>query len=158
MIASAFASTALALPGQTRREQEGRCDAMNAPSQSMRASWSRIRRSPGCWFFSGPGDLGRDDHLGSSAHWARNGERVELRFGSLSFTGTITGNRVIVRRESTHQSGSQWRVTETIQGSFTPPDDSNCAFVARYHYDECQQGGECPGSCHIDATIRFSRR
>lgn len=148
-----IAGTAFALPGE-----RGQCSAPTEPSMDMRASWSQIRSTSSCWFFSGPRNLGRDDHLGTSARWTRTGDRVELRFGNLSFTGTVSGNRVIVRRESTHTSGSPWRVTETIQGSFTPPDSDACALVARYHYDECERGTPCPGHCHIDATIRFTAR
>lgn len=157
MGALALPSIALALPPVSREPQ---CHGLPAASGPVRVRWASITRTQTCWFFSGPGDLGRDDHLGESAQWSRIGDRVSLRFDRAVFEGTIAGGRVSLRRVSRHAEGAGWSVTETIEGTLAATPGSSggadgCAtLVGRYHYDECDTaGGACPGHCHIDAAI-----
>lgn len=145
-------SIALALPPVARAPE---CHGLPAASGPVRVRWASITRTQSCWFFSGPGDLGRDDHLGESAQWSRTGDRVTLRLGGAAFEGTIAGARVSLRRVSRHAEGAGWIVTETIEGTLDTVGESACAtLVGRYHYDECDSaGGACPGHCHIDSAI-----
>lgn len=148
------AADARALPPVQRTPE---CRAFTGDTAPVHVGWSGITRSPTCWFFSGPGDLGRDDHLGDTAEWSRNADRVTLRFGPVVFGGTIAGDRVSLRRVSDHASGAGWRVTETIEGTLAR---EGCPrLIARYHYDECETSvGPCPGQCHIDAAIVIEGR
>ena len=43
-------------------------------------AWDDVRASEGCFFFSGPLELGRDDHLGTMAS-VRRGPSTEVAFG-----------------------------------------------------------------------------
>ena len=141
----------------TGPQPEGGCPAWNGESGDVAAQWGAPTRTPGCWFFSGPGELGRDDHLGARARWSRQGDAISRVFGSARFEGRLEGRRVRLTRASTHQAGSPWRVTETITGELR--ETNGCTtFVGRYHYDECEQGASCPGQCHIDADLRLTRR
>lgn len=152
LVAIALPSVALALP-PVARECSHAFDGTSGPVQ---VRWASIRRTDGCWFFSGPGELGRDDRLGTTAAWTRTGDQVSLRFGAVRFEGTIAGDRVTLRRVSEHASGRGWRVTETIEGTLT---GGACpTLTARYHYDECEIGSaSCPGQCHLDAAITLER-
>ena len=128
------------------------CRGLGEGDTEVRVQFAPPRTTDGCWFFSGPGALGRDDQLGATARWSREGARVKLRFAGAEFAGDVEGARVRLRRVSRHES---WQVTETIEGELS----GGCPSLhARYHYDECEDGGACPGTCHIDATVGVSSR
>src|SRR5262245_34249121 len=55
-----------------------------AGASTVLVGWGVVRSSPGCFFFSGPGDLGRDDHLGALASLA-----VGSASGQLVFDGDL---------------------------------------------------------------------
>jgi hypothetical protein len=133
----------------------------------VQVEWSSIVRTSGCWFFSGPPGVGRDDRLGTSAHWRRNGETATLAFGDLTFSGSP----MRLERVSSHDAGGAWTVQEVIEGEWraatiarhetTPCPPSDATFVGTYVYHECEERTRpsCPGRCTITAnvTLRAAR-
>ena len=124
-----------------------------APSH---ARWTGVQPSGGCWFFSGPGQLGRDRQLGSAVVVERSADRLAVAFDGARFEGALgPDGTVVLLRESGGVDGvSAWRTRETLTGRF-----SNETLVADYGYRECQfdgQGG-CPevsrGDCRIHAAV-----
>jgi hypothetical protein len=132
----------------------------------VQVEWSSIVRTNGCWFFSGPPGIGRDDRLGTSAHWRRTGETATLAFESNTFSGTATR----LERVSSHQSGGAWTVHEVIEGAWqapsiarhetTPCPPSDATFAGTYVYHECEERARpaCPGTCTITANIVLRAR
>jgi hypothetical protein len=137
-----------------------------ADDMAVQVEWSSIRRTPGCWYFSGPSDVGRDDRLGPEAHWRKNGETATLSFGALAFSGSP----VRLERTSAHDSGGRWTVTEVIEGQWqaatiarhetTPCPPSDATFTGTYRYNECEERARasCPGPCTITANIAIRPR
>jgi hypothetical protein len=114
-------------------------------------AWQVTSSTPSCFFFSGPGNLGRQDHLGNAAQWAASGPSVSLSFaGGLTFVGTRSGPQISLSRRSTHTYSGSWIVDETIVGSFT-----GNTFVGTYSYAECEAGNarNCPTNCTIRAQV-----
>lgn len=133
-------------------------------------TWSNVRSTQSCFFFSGPGGLGRDDHLGTSAQVELSAERATVDLGGARFAGR-TGERVSVSRVSTHRfSGGRWRVTERIVGRWAPGntryENTPCTRAggrtirARYSYQECDTSHPeaCPGHCTIEADVTLRLR
>lgn len=113
--------------------------------------WQVTSSTPSCFFFSGPGNLGRRDHLGTSAQWVASGPTVTLTFaGGLTFVGTRAGPQITLARRSTHSYSGTWIVDESIVGTF-----NGATFVGAYSYAECEAGNprNCPTSCAIRAQI-----
>jgi hypothetical protein len=115
---------------------------------TMRVAFREVVSSPGCFFFSGPGELGRDDRLG---------EHAELDAERLRFSPTIELTRVELpdgsvtwSRESIHEFGGPWRVREAI--TLLP---SGAGWVGRYRYQELSPGATTPGTCTIDARVEL---
>jgi hypothetical protein len=113
-------------------------------------TWSRVRASPGCWFFSGPGHLGRDDHLGWLASVDAGARRVEVRFGPHAFRGPRVPELALVRETNPRHLGP-WTVTETLDGKLT----ADGGFSGTYTYRECDRSGAegCPNRCVIRAGV-----
>ena len=115
-------------------------------------AWSGIQRNPGCFYFSGPGALGRDDQLGEQARWSETDEgEVLLDFGErIQFRGVRVGPRVFLSRRSAHDFGNKWRIDEQLEGEIIGD-----TFEARYAYQECDTSGTegCPGRCIIEARV-----
>jgi hypothetical protein len=135
------------------------CRSLAEGTANVDAGWGRPTSSNSCFFFSGPYDLGRDDHLGNAAQYQRQGDQVTVRFGNLVFTGQARGDRVRLRRVSDHSYGSTWTVTEVIDARFV---QSNGCTVLRgtYRYNECDTSRpqSCPGTCTISAPVTFTAR
>jgi hypothetical protein len=110
---------------------------------NARAQWNGIRRSEGCWFFSGPAPLGRDHRYGDRARLEKDGATMTLRFGDAVFTGRNDNGRVRLHRELTNK-GEGWRVSELITGSLRQGE-----LVARYRYRECAL--DETGACELGA-------
>lgn len=108
--------------------------------------WSGVTATSGCFFFSGPNGLGRDDALGTTA-CVTPGASARVSFGSAVFSGSTAG---LVRRSS-HRYGGEWQAHERLDGAL----QSDGRFSGSYRYAECQVGKACPGSCAISATVRF---
>jgi hypothetical protein len=115
----------------------------------MHATWTEIRSSGGCWYFSGP--AGRDARLWGDAVFDRDGERVTMNFGGAVFAGTYRDRVLELDRTSTHVFDKTWTVTETIRGEYLAG-----TVTAHYHYEECERGTRCPNECTIEATLAFS--
>jgi hypothetical protein len=117
--------------------------------------WSAITtETPGCFFFSGPTDLGRDDHLGSSGVLDASERGATLAFdGGPVFTGTMLGATIALGRSAPYEFSGTWTTRETITLASSGPD-----WVGHYHYDEIDPSTGRPSSCHIDATIAITRR
>lgn len=113
--------------------------------------WSEVQtETPGCFFFSGPGELGRDTQLGDGAAFAIGERRARLDFGSGAvFEGERVGERIMLERSSTHDFDGKWTVRETLTLDLAPAG----GWVGRYHYDEYPPGESSPGTCHIDASV-----
>jgi len=120
------------------------------PLAKLRIDWSNIVTQSDCFYFSGP--EGRDDHLEGDVTVDRNGSDVRLRIGDEIFTGTFRDNELAVQRQSSHDFGGPWNVTEIIRGRYREG-----LMRARYHYEECELGQACPGRCTIDAKLSFVR-
>lgn len=117
-------------------------------SSPVLVGWSAIESSPGCFFFSGPRDLGRDDHLGQLATLALSANGAQLVFdGALTFVGGATGPTLSLVRTAPHDYGGTWTTRETIVLS-----RSGETWVGTYHYDE-HDGASAAGTCHIDASL-----
>ncbi len=98
-----------------------------------------------CFYFSGPGTLGRDNQLGDSATY----DGSSLRFaGDLVFIQDSSGALV---RVANHEYEGTWMTRETI--TLSPQADH---FMGTYHYDEFGDGGTTPSQCHIDARIELA--
>ena len=110
-------------------------------------TWAVSEATPGCFFFSGPGRLGRNDSLGSRA-CVTPGPRPVISFGSAVFHGSPRG----IQRRSTHVHGGPWTVDEALSGGLS----GDGRFEGAYQYTECQQGSPCPGHCRIRATVSFT--
>jgi hypothetical protein len=100
-------------------------------------------QTPTCFYFSGPGELGRDDRLGASAIL----DETSLTFASGPEFG-LNASGVFVRASS-HDYDGIWTVHETI----TLTRSSENRFVGEYHYEEFEPGATTPGQCRIDARI-----
>ena len=119
---------------------------------SYSIEWRHVIAPEECFFFSGP--EGRDDRLTGTARFEREGTTLILHIGAAEFRGRVTEGTFELARHSAHQFGGPWTVDETITSNQT----IEAPIEARYHYTECEQDGECPGHCTIDATIIFRRR
>jgi hypothetical protein len=98
-----------------------------------------------CFYFSGPGDLGRNNQLGNSATY----DGSSLRFaGDLVFVLDSSGALV---RVANHEYEGTWMSRETI--TLSP---AGGGFVGSYHYDEFEGGSTTPGACHIDAQVQLA--
>jgi len=164
LITPGLASTAGALPPQERPPQQqpsetpGGCGNLSSDgSRDVRVAWGEASWTRSCFFFSGPGELGRDDQYGSSARWTRQGNRVRLAFGSAVFEGQVSGDRVRLTRRSEHSYGSTWTATEVIEGRVaTGQGGPACQFLqASYGYSECDTANshQCPSVCRIEAPL-----
>jgi hypothetical protein len=113
--------------------------------------WQDVRRTAGCFYFSGPAGLGRNDALGDLATWSAAGGRATLTFaGGQVFTGVRAGPQVELTRRTTYSSGGAWQVTEIIRGGFRGD-----VLEATYSYRECEAArpAACPGNCTIEARV-----
>jgi hypothetical protein len=116
----------------------------------MQVQWSDVTSSGGCFFFSGPDSLGRDDHLGARASYAQDGQTARLAFdGRVVFEGYLATQPFTLVRTSVHQYSGTWSVRET----FALDPLGQGAFRGRYHYDELDPSGNPTGSCNIDALV-----
>ncbi len=151
-----IASVAVAAP-----QQERGCSGLARGESTVNVRWAAPQSTAGCFFFSGPGSLGRNDSLGSTAALSWQGERMVLAFGRARFEGNERGGTVRLARRTTHAYSGNWRVTELIEGSLasTRRGDSTCTVLnASYRYQECGPGGPCPGQCTIAASMVVSAR
>lgn len=117
-------------------------------------TWTNITSSPTCFFFSGPGLLGRNDHLGSEATWRDDGGNLTLDFGeNVLFRGTRAGANVTLLRRSSQDYGSKWDIEEQISGTI-----SGALLTASYEYHECNttNPSECPSECEITAQLTIT--
>lgn len=131
-------------------------------------TWSNVRSTAGCFFFSGPQDLGRDDHLGGRARFEATTEGATLAFGAARFTGA-SAPEIHLSRTTTHDFGGAWRVTETLDGRWVTPAiqhhlDTPCTdaaprtIEARYVYHEYEGQASTPGHCTITADVTIRAR
>jgi hypothetical protein len=139
-------------------------DAPAAGARDVTVAWSDVRASQSCFFFSGPGALGRNDRLGGRARLDLRDGRAVLDFGGgVRFTGSA-GERVTLARTSEHDFQGTWRVTERITGTWqagverhldTPCTEAPRVAAAQYSYAECDTANpsSCPGPCTITATL-----
>lgn len=155
-----LASAALAEPVRRPPTEGGGCASIGPGTFPVRVAWSAPTATRSCFFFSGPGELGRDDHLGATAQLEHRGSAMTLRFGALAFTGAVRADAVALERVSQHQFGGAWTVTERITGTIA--DESRggrtCRVIrARYAYEECDGRTPCPGHCTIAAPLVIRR-
>lgn len=128
------------------------CDhaaAQNAPKPApkrLKVAWSKVKATPGCFFFSGPD--GRDIQLTGMAMLSQSGTEVTLTFAKATFRGSLTDGGFEVTRRGAHDFDGPWTVEENIRGGF-----AGTGVVARYRYTECQQGTKCPNTCTIEAEL-----
>lgn len=109
--------------------------------------WSGVSATPGCFFFSGPRRLGRDDQLGSTA-CVSPGSPARVAFGGAVFTGSTGG----LTRRSVHQFHGEWYADERLDGAL----QSDGRLNGTYLYEECEAGKACPGRCAIRASVTFT--
>lgn len=113
--------------------------------------WTNIQSTPGCFFFSGPGELGRDVSLGEQAEWVHDPAMLVLSFGDrVLFIGDSGRSPVVLMRHDTGVYGGKWQVVETLVG-----DLQQGLFRGRYQYHECEEG-ECRRGfdrCEITADV-----
>jgi hypothetical protein len=126
-------------------------------------AWSSVRSTDGCFFFSGPGALGRDTPLGNTARFEGTASGASLAFGGARFEGPSTPD-IRLARTSTHDFGGPWRVTETIEGRWVTPQtaphlDTPCTesppqvIEATYVYHEYEGSSRTAGHCTITANV-----
>lgn len=144
----------LSAPHSFARAKKDRCTPSPDRVDAVAVEWGRSTSVSSCFYFSGPGDLGRDDHLGARAAFLRSGDRITLSFGGLLFEGRIRGDRVTLERISEHDFDGPWKVTETIDATLGASED--CVVLrGTYRYAECDTspGASCPGPCSISAPL-----
>ncbi|RLB52520.1 MAG: hypothetical protein DRJ42_14660 [Deltaproteobacteria bacterium] len=137
------------------------CRPFEAAQLSVHAEWGQPTATNGCFFFSGPYELGRDDHLGPRAVFTRAGDRITARLGSrITFSGVVRGDRVQLRRVSDHEFGSTWTVTEIIDARFVNSATGCTELRGTYRYTECDTARpqSCPGRCTIATPVTFTER
>jgi hypothetical protein len=124
--------------------------AVGKLSGPVQITWRIENRTPNCFFFSGPFELGARDHLGISAEWIESGDRVTLKFGDHAFTGRRRAATIELERHSSHEYEGPWRADETIV-----LEQRGATAKGQYEYHECnlQNAGECPGKCAIVSGI-----
>jgi len=132
-------------------------------TREVRVSWQQVVHTGGCFFFSGPAELGRDTLLGTAARWEENGNAVTLAFGPARFVGDARHSPIGLERTAEHSYNGTWRITETIVGQWSKPSPltqtlspGQCPeFHGSYAYQECDEGNpaECPGRCRITAQL-----
>jgi hypothetical protein len=105
-----------------------------------------VTATDGCFFFSGPN--GRDIQLTGFATVSQSGTEVAIHFAQTVFRGKLTDGGFEVTRRSEHDYSGKWTIDENIRGKF-----ASGGVVARYRYNECQDGGACPGTCSIDGEL-----
>ena len=142
------------------RARKDRCTPTPDRVDAVAVDWGRSTTIASCFYFSGPGELGRDDHLGPRAAFLRSGDRIALSFGGLLFEGQVRGDRVTLERISEHDYDGPWRVTETIDATLGGRDD--CLVLrGTYRYAECDTARptNCPGPCSISTpmSVRATR-
>jgi hypothetical protein len=146
--------TSSATPGENANGGAGaETPAAEALPQGMDygVRWTEVQtETPGCFFFSGPGELGRDTQLGEAAAFAIGERRARLDFGGGAvFEGERAGEGITLERSSTHDFDGKWTVRETIRLHLAPAG----GWIGRYHYDEYSPGESSPSTCHIDANV-----
>lgn len=114
---------------------------------AVAVQWSGVRATDGCFFFSGPAGLGRDDALGEAA-CVVVGPRPAVDFGGARFTGAPSR----MTRRSTHTYNGAWTANEALTGALA----ESGGFSGTYSYAECGPGGPCPGTCRIEASVTFT--
>jgi hypothetical protein len=107
-------------------------------------SWDDIRATEGCFFFSGPLELGRDDHLGVEAT-ITPGPVTTVAFGPHTFRGP-RGEPLV--RESGHDFQGAWVVRESLRGTWSAD-----GFAGTYRYQEREHRDEGWGRCAITAHV-----
>lgn len=124
-----------------------------ASNETLNVSWSALVDTPPCFYFSGPEDLGRNDHLGRRAALSIVDQHVRLDFGSnILFDGELQGDRVTLHRSSSHDYDTgKWEAEETITLQATAS-----TWVGHYHYDERDPETHAVGRCHIDASVHLT--
>lgn len=138
---------AVAMPMAPEKRPPPTTEEVDEPEGvAVNVQWSGVHATDGCFFFSGPAGLGRDDALGDRACVVVGG-RASASFGGATFTGV--GGRLT--RQSTHDFDGPWTVTEALTGALS--DDG--AFSGTYAYRECEKGRQCPGRCRIEATVSW---
>jgi hypothetical protein len=117
----------------------------------MHATWSNVNTTrESCFYFSGP--RGRDNQLVGDAVLERDGDKVTMRWGNATFTGTYRDTVLDLQRKSTHSFGDQWTTTEKIHAEYHAQDEGG-KLVGTYVYEECEQHQRCPGDCRIEADL-----
>lgn len=120
------------------------------------ATWTAIRATPGCFFFAGPGELGRDDPYGDGAEIVVREGFLAIGFSEATFfEGPEREGSFLLRRTATYDHGGAWRVKESLEGVIV-----DGAYAAIYRYEECDlargdDGEGCPGPCTIEAAVRI---
>jgi hypothetical protein len=116
-------------------------------------AWNVTETTPPCFFFSGPEQLGRDDHLGEHGYWIERGGRFELSFGpGITFGGERTREGVTLSRRSVHDFEGKWVATETLR-----LERRDGAWIGTYGYTECEVRAPetCPGHCVVTASVQI---
>jgi hypothetical protein len=161
VITSAALAAGAALPAAASAQtfpprREVRCALATDGEVPVRLGWESTTSTGGCFFFAGPGDLGRDDSYGTSGRLGRTGERAWLVIGGFRFEGTLASGRLALSRRSDHDFSGTWRVDETIGGEVPTASGGVCPPIRmRYVYHECDTANPsgCPGRCTIESTI-----
>lgn len=167
LLASLLALVALACGGApVRVESAAPAPGAGAPSDNgngravrldvpVAVRWGAPQTTPGCFFFSGPGELGRDDHLGEAARLVASDRDVRLAFDTGpelaggAPLGRSTPDVTVLGRASHHEFGGRWTVRESL--TLTRVDEQT--FRGTYHYDEIAPDSAVPGECHIDVAV-----
>ncbi len=145
----------IALPVPQRPPQRRERRRRQGPNADI--EWTNSTGTNGCFFFSGPGQYGRDDHLGERAQWTESGSTVTLDFGNgVVFAGQRSGDTFALRRTSSHTFGSTWTTDEMLMLTASGHDDFN----GSYSYAECDTAdpATCPGHCVITSHVHVHVR
>lgn len=120
-----------------------------ARTRPVSVEWSGVNATPGCFFFAGPGDHGRDEPLGSSAELTEEPDHVALSFGDAHFLGRA-GTPLELQRITQHDYEGKWEITQSMTLTST-----SSGWQGTYQYQECQVDiqAPCPGNCSIQANL-----
>jgi hypothetical protein len=122
--------------------------------------FTHVSSPPGCFFFSGPGDLGLEYSLGPLGQMA---DVTQLSIGGAHFAATASG---FERSRECPGRVTRFRFTEVLDGAWVGDVGIHpaCAampaiFRGTYRYDECQEEplGTCaPTDCVITADVTIT--
>jgi hypothetical protein len=127
-------------------QAEGAAKPAEAIVKKYLARWRNVESTTPCWYFSGP--EGRDTPLGIRLEVRIEGNHAWATWNKATFEGTWGESSIEMLRLATHSYQGKWVISERLAGK-----RHGKGILAKYTYEECQEGTTCPGDCRITADV-----